>query len=274
MRGLRTIMLFVSIFIALLFDITHNSPHHEVQPAALEKQHAQKETSQAKSTTNQTTVPVSTETFDKQQPNAQSKPESTDDAIDRALYRSYLLATILGVGVALAGLWFLIRSAKAAEQAAGAAEKAAVAATKNTDSLKNAERANVDAELIQVDGTRCRINVTNFGKTPALISIYGFGHYWFPWDNRNSLPEEIRHTGNMCEERHHINQMLPLGHPALIREIDIAPYLKRQEAGKELVLFLVTIEYSDIFGDEHITEVAYSYSLPRSQLMNHPRYNR
>lgn len=173
MRGLRTIMLFVPIFLALLFDITHYSLHHEVQPVTLQKQNAQKETSNSYTGEKQIPPAVS---LNKQAPTTNANAEHSDNADYPTLYPTYLLATIIGVGVALFGLRYLIRSANAARDAA-------VAAGKNAEALINAERAWVFADLwlaggrdfvIDADNNTTSIcfivTCKNVGKAPAWIT--------------------------------------------------------------------------------------------------------
>jgi len=69
--------------------------------------------------------------------------------------------------------------------------------------------------------------------------------------------------------------MLPVGPNVTVLEFDISHYLSdEQRSGKEMALYSGSITYRDIFGDEHETEVVYSYQPSSSSLINQPRYNR
>jgi len=174
------------------------------------------------------------------------------------------------------GLRISISAARAAKQSAIAAKESADAALLNARALKSAERAHIDAELTQTapGGSVYRFTVTNFGKSPAIITIWGLARYHFPAD-QNILPDDLHESGNMVEERQAVNQMLPVGPVITVREIDIFRYLnEKQRSGTEQVFFNVYVEYQDIFKDTHETDIVYSYSVSKSALISNPRYNR
>src|SRR6266403_1902883 len=199
------------------------------------------------------------------------------DPLKDHLYRGYLLATIIGVSGGLIGIGLLLWQSILLRRSANAAEIAAKSANKSTDSLKSAERVHVDVEFasIRAGSSLHRFNVTNFGKSPATVIVYTFARHHFPVAPNKQLPESLDALGNWIRERRVVNQMLPVGPNVTVLEFDISHYLSdEQRSGKEMALYSGSITYRDIFGDEHETEVVYSYQPSSSSLINQPRYNR
>ncbi len=121
-----------------------------------------------------------------QTPQAQSEKSNSYDASQDCLYRIYLLATIVGVFGAWAGIYVLYRQTTATEKSAGAANDAAIAASNNAKALMNAERPWLVPKIVrtieqvpnmrQADGGQTYRNVTyfsfwirNVGRTPAQV---------------------------------------------------------------------------------------------------------
>jgi hypothetical protein len=82
------------------------------------------------------------------------------------------------------GLIVSIRSARAAKRSADAA-------IRNTEALKNAERAHVDIDFIPTEegSTLYHFKATNFGKSHAIISTYTFTRHHFPAKPNNQMPD-------------------------------------------------------------------------------------
>jgi hypothetical protein len=195
------------------------------------------------------------------------------DPLKDSLYRGYLLATIIGVVGGFIGIVVLVWQSILLRRSANAADIAAKSANKSTESLKSAERAHVDVEFVPIQAGAAihRFNVTNFGKSPANIMIYTFARHHFP----GALPENLAGFGSWSQEKHVVNQMLPVGPSVTVLEFDISHYLSdEQRSGKERAIYRGSVTYLDIFGDEHETEVVYSYQPSSSSLTNQPRYNK
>lgn len=104
------------------------------------------------------------------------------------LYRAYLWATIIGVGVALVGLGFVYWQIKIGKQTAEAAKASA-------DALINIERpwllvSHAERRVANAVGGKSYLvfKVTNYGNTPAEITDVGGG--WAVFINIDEMPKE------------------------------------------------------------------------------------
>ena len=153
------------------------------------------------------------------------------------------------------------------------ARRSANAARKSADALMSSERAHVDAEFTPLEkgAARHHLNVTNYGKSRAEVLKFSMAHISLKkggeWPAQ--LPE-----GNVLERRK-LNQMLPVGPKVPILEFDMRHYFSNEEiSGDQAGLLQGRIDYLDVFGKDHYTEIVYRYVQDRAELENVPAYNK
>jgi hypothetical protein len=124
----------------------------------------------------------------------------------------------------------LHRSAKSAQDAANVANK-------SIESLKSAERAHIDVEFVRAKATLYYFNAINVGKSPATIIVWTFARQHFPAMLNKQMPDNLKVTGSggWIEERHVVNQILPVGPTVTVLQVDISHYLsEEQRSGEEV----------------------------------------
>ena len=66
-----------------------------------------------------------------------------------------------------------------------------------------------------------------------------------------------------------------MGQRSTIFEFDVSHYLSEEErSGEKTAIYRGIVEYTDIFGKEHETQIVYSYQRSTSRLVNLPQYNK
>jgi hypothetical protein len=161
-------MLFILIFIALRFDVSNYSKQPDIQPIALHQQNAEVKTENAQSDVNEFSIPLAANALDEQKPATKCCAEHPYDPREDTPYRIYLWATIAGVGGALFGLIFLVKSANAAKENAKAimdSERAWIVATPTewNPPLRSYAPHQLRGQNV------FRVKFVNVGKTPARI---------------------------------------------------------------------------------------------------------
>jgi hypothetical protein len=222
------------------------------------------------------TRPTDCATCSKAESEAQSSQPDPYDPMKDRLYRWYLRATIIGVAGGFIVISLLLWQSILLRRSTKAAEDAAKLANQSTKSLKSSERAHLDIDFvpIRLGASRHHFNVTNYGRSPANVVMYTFARYQPP-PTLKQLPETIEGLSNWSKESRTVNQMLPIGPVVTALEFDISHSLSQeQRSGEQMAIYSGSVTYLDIFGDEHKTEVVYSYEPSTSSLINQPRFNK
>jgi hypothetical protein len=162
-----------------------------------------------------------------------------------------------------------------ATKAANAAEKSANAVLLSAQAQINAERAWIVAELVRVRTTNdYSLQVTNSGKTPAIITSFGFrcaGIPMFVQDLRDHLAE----VGSK-----NIHLMLVTDKTEVLETFEMSHYMtewwKEMHGGTKRGILEVWVKYLDILQGrfEHITRTVYSYEVSAAALVSLPEHNR
>jgi hypothetical protein len=163
---------------------------------------------------------------------------------------------------------------RATIQGVEVSQKSADAALLNANSLKNAERSWVDAEIVRPSGipsTAYLLNVTNHGKSPAVILSFKYARHGYV--SMKDIPQERFDGAHGVWTQHSINQILPVGARHTIFEFDIREW-KDDLSRSQIPIHRAVVSYRDIFGDEHETEVVYRYDGEKLGLAHLRRYNR
>lgn len=267
-------MLFVFILIALLFDISNNANRPPQNPVAFHKQDTQKETGPSQSTEKQSTIPIRTNALDKHKPATKSGERQPYDPRDDTPYQLYLWATIIGVGIALGALRFLIKSANAAERAADAAKKSA-------DAILNVERAWVFASVKHsetgphsfaqgvIEGVTTvtvfiDVVCTNEGKTPAWIIEKHLGMGFF-----DVIPE----TPPLVECQISQYEPEPLGAGKVAKWINLNPSCNGIMGQGQTMLIYGVVRYRHMFSEE-IKHTTFGYVVSSGGIRNVPQFER
>jgi hypothetical protein len=205
---------------------------------------------------------------------AESHKDEFYDAGRDNLYRWYLRATILGVASAVAAVGMLFWQMKLLLRSTKAAEEAAKAASENAAALMNFERARIDATFERHEAeTKPYFSLHNLGKSPATIESYTITHASYPKDVKEVSAPAIQHP----REKGRPNAILMAGMDLKVMQFDPADYLSAEElSGEHTAVFTIGIEYTDIFEKLHETEVSYSYNLGTGTLEylpQHTKYN-
>jgi hypothetical protein len=154
-------------------------------------------------------------------------------------------------------------------------KKSADAALLSAQAQINAERAWIVAEVIRVSATNdYSLQVTNCGKTPAILISFGFRCAGIPIHLRD-LPEHLPEIGIK-----NINLMLVADKFHVLERFEMSHYMaewwEEIHAGTMTGIFEVWVKYLDILkgNPEHTTRTVYSYKVSASALVGLPQYNR
>jgi hypothetical protein len=155
------------------------------------------------------------------------------------------------------------------------ARNAVAAAQQNAQAIINAERAWVHVRLEHQATNYYAFQVSNVGKTPAIVASFGYRCGAVPVDS-GALPENFSEAA-----RKNINLMLtPSQSPRMLENFEMSSHLSKWwadiHAQTKIGIFEAWVKYSDIIGgqSEHETRAVYSYH-PRvsSNLLDLPQYN-
>ena len=163
---------------------------------------------------------------------------------------------------------------KVAADAAEAARQSADAAKVSSQIILNAERAWILVELERTGvGHDYNLKVTNWGKTPAIITSYGFRTDGVPIEIKE-LPENLSFVARQ-------NQNIIIrggGDSKILDHFEMSHYMSEWwqdiQVGRRTGIFAVTVEYWDVLKGikPHEAQVVYSYKVSESRLVILPKY--
>jgi len=165
---------------------------------------------------------------------------------------------------------------KATEKQIEVSEKNAAAAKATAESVINAERARIIADLEwRGSGHDYAFRVTNWGRTPAIVTSYGFRTDGVPIEVRE-LPKNlgfvnIQNTNIMVKSG---------GDFKILDRFEMSHYMSEWwqdiHAGKKTGIFEVSVKYLDVFSgtEERETRMVYSYKVSESRFVPLTRYTR
>ena len=131
--------------------------------------------------------------------------------------------------------------------------------------LRGIERAQVDLDFVPVGGFSYKVQLSNYGKSIATLTAYNLIHATYPLATKHLSPEAALAIFEDTIPMHSI-----LG-PGLTQKdwniYDLRNFLTEEALTKHDAQVVISglIEYKDIFGKRHETEVVYRFRvLPAS----------
>ena len=209
--------------------------------------------------------PLRQETIEEKAP--ANKQEQYDAASDK-LYRWYLRATIIGVGVAVIGFGLLIVQTIANIRAANAAKESADAALKSATAVIDSERAWIVADpetpppFVKDHITRIIIRLRNVGKTPARI--IEIAERVFAASKACPLPENPEYLRDNIHRAPAKGGALMAPSATMSRLVHIDPgEMERIDRGKSILYVYGYVIYRDVFSEEeHRTDYGFVLNIP------------
>jgi hypothetical protein len=216
-----------------------------VQPQPSNQSKIQKENEpgrQKQSAESKSTVAVG---GDSQNPNPKSGTQGSSAPKDDTLTKIYLASGAIAAAVSI-GIFILV--------------------WKQISVMRGIERAQVDLDFLSSGQYTYTVMLSNHGKSIAIITCYSFIHASYPLVAKDLRPDEAlaKH-----EDGWSMYAMLPPSTPAK----NWMSYDLRTDLGEETLnnpdrqtIISGLVEYTDIFGKGHETEVVYRYSFPSRKL--------